>query len=260
MNSNGSCDEPQTDHSWRVKIEEVSGDLIFTDSHHTDFKRICSTFSDPIEANSNSTELQISGQLNLDEAISEIEGQSAGAALEGATVFVEGYPEYEAKTDVQGAFTLNIEIPSSSLLANNYQIVMWFTEENDDSDIITWDTEAVRVGAKKEISYDGNSNEINMGSVSLLYTKKAKISLADSESSAKLSNCWVEIPDYGFQLIVKPKGEGIYLIDYLPEGSYKINVDCLGYAVRSETIQIDKANGLDEIQEIQTIILTPSTL
>ena len=258
MNGNGVCDDPQTDHSWRLKIEEVSNDLNFTDTHHTDFKRVCTTFNGSNESIEEGTDLVISGQLSLDEGISEVDGLSAGAAIVGANVFVEGFPEQEVKTDAQGKFALNITVPSAALLANSYQVVMWYTEANANSSIISWDTEAVRIGAKKEISYDGSSNELDIGSVSLQYTKKAKITLIDAVSSSGISNCWVEIPDYGFQLIVKSKGEGTYLVDYLPEGTYKLNFDCSGYEVRSETIQIEKAEKLGEIQLIPTVSLNPS--
>ena len=259
MNGNGVCDEPQTDHSWRVKIDNVNENLSFTDTHHLDFKRVCHSFSDESQTEDSDTEIQISGQINLSDGISDFEGLSPGAALEGATVFVEGYPESEAKTDSQGVFSLKVKVPTNSLTANNYQVVIWYTEANKNSSIITWDSESVRVGAKKGITFDGTDSDLDLGVVDLVYTKKVKMTIEDASSLEKLSNCWVEVPAYEFQLIVKPKGDGIYLVDYLPEGSYQIRIDCQGYEQYEMTIQVGSSASFGEVQELEAVSLTPAS-
>ena len=199
---------PPTDHTWRVVQRNYQSAIVLEDIHSMNFVDVCSTFGTTrTSTKANNVEVSLTGTLEVDAGVSEI-GLTAGSAVEGATVFVEGYPDSEAYTGSDGAFILNLEVAESALKTQSLGLVMWYTKStnNTSSTVKTWDGSALRIGARKDVTVDTSSAEtVSAGSVALGYTKKARITVQDVGSGAAVNACWIQLPKYSQNVFLIPK-------------------------------------------------------
>lgn len=258
LNGNGSCDAPDTDHSWRIKINQVSKDMVIDDQHNMNFSDICKSFTDNAFTEPSGTSVTLRGNLALSNDISDIDGLSAGQKLQGATIFVEGFPEQETQSDAKGQFELVFNVNAVALTSTKYQIVMWYTQKSTQEGSSWGDIEA-RVGARKEISLPEDlTMGVDVEAVELTYTKLATFKLQDQDSGSSLSVCRIFIPAYDFQLFVEETEPGTYRIDYLPQGDYKATIHCAGYIDQELTLSIENATVKGDTQDLGIIKMTKS--
>ena len=259
LNGNGACDSPDTDHTWRLKINQASADIAIDDKHNMNFSDICKSFTDNAFPQATGTSVTLRGNLALSNDVTDVDGLTAGQKLQGATVFVEGFPEQEARSNEQGQFELVFNVNAVALAEGSYQLVMWYTQKSTDASSSWGDIEA-RVGARKEITLPGGGGgQLDVETVELTYTKLATLKLQDKDSGAALSVCRISVPAYDFQLFVDEFEAGSYRIDYLPKGDYTAVTHCAGYADKSVSLSIEGATKKGDTQDLGVIEMEKSS-
>ena len=133
MDGNKTCDPPPTDHGWRTKVDQVTGDVSRTIAHHMGLEDVCASFAASATEAASGTAVTVSGTLNLSDAVSGVSGLTPGQTLEGATVFLESLPDQEARSDGEGNFTLKLAVPATALTSpgTSGRLIMWYTVPGD---------------------------------------------------------------------------------------------------------------------------------
>ncbi|MBI2603527.1 MAG: hypothetical protein HYW48_10785 [Deltaproteobacteria bacterium] len=229
FNENGTCDAPQTDHTWRVRIPTVDGDVDFVDTHHMGFTDVCSSFTgEGGEEDTDTTTVTLVGTLAVDTSLAPTSGISPGALLSGSTVFIEGFPDVDAESRSDGTFRLQIPVPTKQA-GGTLHAVMWHTVHSDGNEF-KWDANITRIGKREAFAVPSSvsSQTVSLGKVFLSYTKRVFFTLREETTNDPVDLCWVQFPDYKFQLFFNNIGSGLYRVDYLPPGDYTMKLDCLG--------------------------------
>lgn len=256
MNGNKMCDSPPTDHVWKTKIDDVTGDTERLLEHHMGFEDSCPSFLES-KSPENAINVTISGTLKLSDSVGSTEGLKGGQVLQGATVFLQGFPSQETKTNSQGQFTLELKIPEAGLIddSTRRKLVMWYTVPQDADDPFKWSPSTARFGHVKDIDYPAGGGSVSLGGVDLTFTKAMILPVIDHVTGAIVSGCWIRLPDFGFQLTITQNGDGHYLIDYLPPQSYRIDVTCTGYTAQSVTRTVSPATGIEQTETVEAVRL-----
>jgi hypothetical protein len=259
VNHNGQCDAPPADHPWRRKIDAVSGDVSITEVHNMAFTDVCESFKGTAPSVPAEGALLVTGVLTLDSGVAADEtlGIEPGQALVGATVFLEGDPTNEARTDSQGAFTLAID-PGAALAAGGKPtLVMWYTVPSAGHSSTDWASAAARFGVRKELDMAASAGDaVELGSVPLTYTSAVKFLVKDEASSDAVSACWIDFPDYSFQLVVLELPGAVYSVDYLPPGTYNVRIACGGYADKVTEVTVGTSTAADQVQDLGAMTVT----
>jgi hypothetical protein len=251
------CDAPPTEHAWRTKVERANGDMLRELAHHMGLEDVCSSFAGTLPDAGAGPMVSISGTLKLSDDVKDIEGLTPGQTLSAASVFLEGLPDQEARTDSSGNFTLNLNVPEqASNLAelSNRKLIMWYTLPADTNDPFKWTPSKGRFGNTKIVDLTANSTT-NAGQVGLTFTKTMLVSVEDKEDKVLIGGCWIRIPKLGFQLTVTQKSDGVYLIDYLPPGNYDLVVRCSGYKPQTVSRAVSAATAKGQQDEVESISL-----
>jgi hypothetical protein len=257
VNGNGKCDAPPTDHTWRRKINTVTGDTTIEETHHMGFTDVCATFDGTLPAVPGEGALTVSGTLKLDPGVTAEEGVdlTPGQALVGATVFLEGDPTNEARTDSQGAFVLAID-PGAALAAGGTPtLVMWYTVPAAGKATTDWASATARFGTRKELQMAAAEGDaLALGETTLTYTQGVSIPVKD-EAGAPVPKCWLDFAAYGFQLVFVEKEGGVYQVDYLPPGTYDVTANCIGFEPKQAQVTVGTATASGQFQEVPAIVV-----
>lgn len=259
MNNNGKCDNPPIDHVWQVKVRS-NEDIIFEDTHNMNFANVCQTLNEEPTPVQESVELLITGRLLVGENVPQENNLSIGSALADSTVFLENFPNQEATTDKNGGFSLKLNIPKALTLASNQNIVMWHTVKKNNSSVNAWDKDQLRLGLRKELIVATDNLTINLGDIELKFTTRVNMIIQNSESGERLNLCWLHNTAYDFQSIFVNKGNGSYILDYLPKGNYSIKIHCDGYVDKSIDVNVEQANSLNASQDLGVVEMTPDSI
>lgn len=254
LNNNGSCDPPQTDHTWRVKIPTVDGDVDFVDTHHMGFTDVCSSFTgESAEDGSETTTVTLVGTLAVEPSVKEVSGITPGALLTGSTIFVEGFPNVDTETRTDGTFRLQIPVPTSKA-GESLHAVMWHTVHTESP--LKWDANITRIGKREAFTRPkmSETQTVNLGKVFLSYTKRVFFTLREETTNDAVDLCWVQLPDYKFQLFFNNVGSGLYRIDYLPPGDYTMKLDCLG-SEKLVPFTVGTSTGYTDSQDLGTVYI-----
>jgi len=259
MNGNGTCDAPPVDHVWRLKIDQVTAAVDISDKHRMGFNDSCASFAvqstAPTVATTNFTAV---GRIVLGDQVS-VPGLSAGQPLAGGSVFLEGFPEQEVFTGADGNFHLALSLPAGSTLADELtdnigHLVMWYTKRKPGQTSADWDTADVRVGATHDVALNA---AIDLGDQKLNYTRSVKIHVANGDTGAAVTTCWIHSSAFQFNLITKGLGNGDYQIDYLPPGTYNFLFDCVGYKSVTQAIAVTAAADINSTQTVPDVKVSP---
>ncbi len=256
VNGNHICDAPVTDHVWRIPIDAVGANVTISDSHKMNFQDSCSSFKEAYTGPAGDTTLLITGRLLLGESVTDATGLTAGQALVGAHVFVEGYSDQDAVTDSTGAFRLAITLTKEqALTATERRLVMWYTQPKAGKTSTDWDVADARFGAIKSISL---SADLNVGDQRLNHTKAAKFRITSAADQSGISACWVRSTGLGANLVIWNGGDGNYTVDYLPPGSYDLTITCPGYQNNLVTISVGEASAKGSSEVVDDVAMTPA--
>jgi hypothetical protein len=254
LNANGSCDSPPTDHTWRVALRNYTAEKTLEDSHNLNFFDVCPSFTETTKAEVTGTEVTVTGALQVAAAVQNEDNLTAGESVPLATVFLEGFPRSETQSDADGNFALKLQIPAGSLTESSYEIVMWHTSFQTGDNILTWDEDALRIGARQAIAIDSSSpNTVSAGTVGLSYTSRARVTVKDKATGTGVDGCWLKFPKYGAQLWFQNKTGGVFEIDYLPEGTYEMTLLCTGYQEKSTSITVSAVTEKGQLEDLGDI-------
>lgn len=253
VNRNSECDSPPTDHTWRISIEPVTSNVAIEQEHLMIFSEVCDDFDD--NASPIQTELvTITGSLKLETGVS-LDGVNSDGVSQ-AQIFAAGFPSQESFSEKNGSFTLSLNIPvDQGLLPENLNILMWYTERNQDSNS-AWEIPSKRVGAARAVEV---SDRIELGSVAMTYTKGIRIPVQSSLDDSNIENCWVRIESLGSQTVgLYNKDRGLYEISYLPPGQYEVKFFCMGYQDQSQIYEVGEATDFSQWENQDAIKMTPT--
>lgn len=254
QNLNGSCDAPPTDHNWTVKLDTVSEDTVLALSHNFGFSNNCHMFNAETLKGTTGVELRLTGTVALDPNITDATDLTAGQSLEGAAVFVQGFPDQEALTDSTGAFTLAITLPPEvNLTTNPLKLVTWYTQKNPGQ--ASWNIAKARFGMISDVS--GTSGTITMGAVSLTRTNRVRITTKSVATDLPVSNCFLGLTGFDFQVVSTESAAGTYEIDYLPAATYELKVNCPGYELKLFDVEVKPGTDSSKWIILPEIKLTP---
>ena len=258
MVGNKTCAAPPTDHSWRTKIDSVTGAVSRALTHHMGLEDVCASFAAAPAPVGPAVATTVSGVLKLGAEVTGVDGVTAGQSLSGATVFIAGVPEQEARTDASGAFTLKLSLPAASSLGTDplagRRLVMWYTIPNDAGAPFKWAVSKARFGKAQDVALTAGGTS-DLGAVPLTFTKAMVLPIVAKATGKAVSSCWLRLPQFGFQLTVVAQSDGSYLIDYLPAGTYDINVTCTGFKAQTVSRSVTKATAAGQQDTVDAVQL-----
>lgn len=242
MDADGVCDEPPADHGWVVKVNDVTGTTTKTDKHRMSFSNPCHLFA--ATSSEPATTVTLSGQLVVDAQVSGVDGITAGQPIAGATVFAAGFPEQEATTGSDGVFTLKLNVGSALIAPDNIDLLAWYTKAKPGFDPTDWAGADARLGILQTVAI--NQESIQLSPMDLTWTTALQITVNDN-AAQPVDGCWVHIPALSFQLVSEAKKNGVYLLDYLPAGTYTVKAICGSQSGTAE-VEIQTATARDALQ------------
>lgn len=255
QNGNNLCDPPPVDHSWRINIENVKDTVLVADTHHMGFSEVC-----PQTKLEETHTLKVSGTLLFADHV-----QASGAIIPGkpvanGKVFLEGFPAVSVNSGVDGSFVLKLNIPSADLelLDSQLHAVMWYTEAQSE-EVSSWSPAQTRLGSRKGFDRPDKNMTVDLGTISLDYTKRATFKIVDADDLLPLTACWIHLPDYDFQLGMRHKGAGEYFIDYLPPGDYRMTIGCDAHQILEKTFTMDLGTELGQSKDLGQIAVIKVT-
>ncbi|MBP6217024.1 MAG: hypothetical protein KA436_00390 [Oligoflexales bacterium] len=253
QNQNGACDDAPTDLSWRLTMDELSSSVNIQDHRHMSFSKNCETFKSNSGSSTDSkVPITITGSLLFDTTVLETTTVKPGQPISKAKIFLEGFPKITTTSKTDGTFVLKLNIPSadSALLGQDLNLVMWYTE--GEGQVSTWTKDLVRLGAKKSFAFQDADGSVDLGSISLNYTKRATFKVIDILDSHPISLCWIHSDLYDFRLGFS-EDQANYSLDYLPEGNYAFNVVCPGYQTAVLSFEMDKATAIGQSKDLGSL-------
>jgi hypothetical protein len=187
-----------------------------------------------------STEITVSGTLALDSEISsdDSDGLSPGDAIEGAAVFLKGFPDDVVESDSTGAFTLQIDVGEEKALE--------LTEGNADLEeftILMWKKTDKRLFGTSEDILPVPGEETEIGSFSLTYTNAIHFHVSDETTDEYIaSDCEITVEGFKDKIPTKKKSFGKYDSQYMPPDDYEFIFDCEGYKLKKFTFAVPPAS------------------
>jgi hypothetical protein len=187
----------------------------------------------------------VAGVVNLDPNIDATlaDNLTPGAAVAGATVFLAGAPDQTAKTDADGAFTIDLDVAASGTS---------LSDPGDDTIVIWYTTPklAHRFGIQQQFQ-PAAGGATQLGAVDLGITRTATFTPTDQASGKAVdpTSCTVTFPGYEGKIVVSVTG-GKLTATYMPPGPYDISVMCASYQPLVESITITPAANFTDTQTV----------
>jgi hypothetical protein len=191
--------------------------------------------------------VKLSGTLVLDEEVKadEADELTPGEAVAGGVVFLKGYPDQTVATEVDGTFTLAVDVDEMALQkSSTYKVLMWYTTNQT----------GARFGTKQDITL-ADASPYSVGTVGLTYTNAVHFNLKDALSGeAVTAECELVMAGFGERLTFEDKGDGTYDSTYMPPDDYELDVSCEGYAEKSHAFTLDAADKVDAWKDVDIML------